>query len=165
MGEVVATIKGDGAAAWIVVHAETAGEAERLLSEATGGLLQTAAEVGQLLTATIQGTKTLGKDAAPPAASSSIDWNKVGQGNGNDWMNDPAPMPEWRNGQQPAQPSWQPQGNQQVTGFVGSTHPEGKRCGLCGSVLVGKQPKVKRMWSCPNQKARDDGHTVEWING
>lgn len=156
MGEVVATIKGDGAAAWIVVHAETAGEAERLLSEATGGLLQTAAEVGQLLTATIQGTKTLGQQATPPAVASS-------NGNGNDWMNDPAPIQDWRNGQQPAQASWQ--GNQQVTGFVGSTHPEGKRCTLCGSVLVGKQPKVKRMWSCPNQKARDDGHTVEWING
>lgn len=155
MGEVVATIKGDGAAAWIVVHAETATEAERLLSEATGGLLQTAAEVGQLLTATIQAGKTVGAGAPVQHQTQQ----------GNDWMGNPAQIQDWQTGQQPAQPAWQGNQNQQVTGFVGSQHPEGKRCTLCGTVLVGKQPKIKRMWSCPNQKARDDGHTVEWING
>lgn len=161
MAEVVTTIKGDGAAPWIVVHAEDAAESERLLSEALGGLLQTAAEVGQLFTATIQASKTVG--AGPSQDAPKIDWNKVGNSAPAEWQNSAPKMQDWQQGQQPAQPAWQ--GNQQVTGFVGSTHPEGKRCGLCGSVLVGKQPKIKRMWSCPNQKARDDGHTVEWING
>lgn len=143
MPEVVATIKGDGAAPWVVVHGETAAECERLLTEALGGLLQTASEAGQLLTATVQTSKGLSAPAqAAPQNSQPV---------------------QWQNQQQPAQAQWQNQGAPQDS-FVGSVNPEGKRCTLCGTTLVGKQPKVKRMWSCPNQSRPNDGHTVEWIN-
>lgn len=155
MAEVVTTIKGDGAAPWIVIHAENAAESERLLTEALGGLLQTASEAGQLLTATVQTSKGLGNAAAPAQQAPAA------------WQNGAAPAQDWQQGQQPAQPAWQGQQGapQAPPGFIGSANPEGKRCQLCGSVLVGKQPKVKRMWSCPNQSRPNDGHTVEWING
>lgn len=147
MAEVVTTVKGDGAAPWIVVHAETPAECERILTEALGGLLQTASEASQLLTASVVASKGVGQQAAP-------------QG-GNDWGPPQQPaQAQWQN-QVPTGGGWQ---NQQGGGFVGSPNPEGKRCTLCQSVLVGKQPKVKKMWSCPNQRAQGDGHTVEWIN-
>lgn len=148
MAEIVTTIKGDGAAPWIVVHAESASESERLITEALGGLLQTAAEGSELLTTTVQASKTLGNNAGgPPPQNQPAQWQNGPQGQS-----------------QGQQQNWQPQG-QVMSGFVGSLNPEGKRCQLCGSVLVGKQPKVKRMWSCPNQQRPNDGHTVEWING
>lgn len=144
LAEIVTTIKGDGAAPWIVVHAESASESERLITEALGGLLQTAAEGGELLTKTVQASKSLGSNAGGPPP-----------------QNQPA---QWQNGPQgQPQQNWQPPA-QQHDGFIGSQNPEGKRCTLCGSTLVGKQPKVKRMWSCPNQQRPNDGHTVEWIN-
>lgn len=159
MAEVVTTIKGDGAAPWIVIHAETAAESERLITEALGGLVQTASEAGQLLTATVQASKTVGRqETQVPQEKPAFDWNKVGN---------PAPPPQqdWQQSQQSQAPTGGGWNAGQGNGFVGSAHPEGKRCTLCGSVLVGKQPKIKRMWSCPNQRAKDDGHAVEWING
>lgn len=148
MAEVVTTLKGDGAAPWIVIHAATPAESEQLITEALGGLLQTAAEGGQLLTGAVQTVKGFsgGQQDQPP------------QGQAN-WQNGP------QNGNQGQQGGNWGGGQQQQNGFIGSPNPEGKRCQMCGSVLVGKQPKVKRMWSCPNQRAQGDGHTVEWING
>lgn len=149
MGEVVATIKGDGAAPWIVVHGETAAECEQALTEALGGLIQTATEAGQLLAATVNLSKGAG----------AAQGGQGGQPPNNQFQ------------QQPQQNQWQQNGtggnqyNQPADNFVGSPNPEGKTCQLCGSLLIGKRPKVKRMWSCPNQRAQGDGHTVEWING
>jgi hypothetical protein len=36
---------------------------------------------------------------------------------------------------------------------------------MCGAGIVGKQPREKKMWTCPNQKSKGDGHYMEWING
>lgn len=146
MAEIVTTVKGDGAAPWIVVHAESAAESERLITEALGGLLQTAAEAGELLTSTVQASKQLGSNAGgSQAPSQPAQWQNQGNGGHQDQQN------------------WQPPQNQNQS-FIGSVNPEGKRCQLCGSALIGQQPKVKRMWKCPNQKRPEDGHTVEWIN-
>ena len=158
MAEIVTTIKGDGAAPWIVVHAETPSESERLITEALGGLLQTAAEAGELLTTTVQASKQLGANAgAPQTPQAPVQWQNGPQGGQQGYQDHQAPRGGDNN-------NWQPQQQQNQGGFIGSAHPEGKRCGLCGSVLIGQQPKVKRMWKCPNQKRQDDGHTVEWIN-
>lgn len=157
MAEVVTTLKGDGAAPWIVVHAESAAETEKVLGELAEGLMQSAVQAADLLTGVVQTEKALNKPAfitpGPAPAPAPVQWGQPAA---------PAQAPaDWQNGAQPA-PWGQPAA---PGGFVGSVHPEGKRCELCSSVLIGKQPKVKRMWSCPNQQRPQDGHTVIWING
>lgn len=134
--EVVTTLKGDGAAPWIVIHTETPEENEKAITDVIGGLLQTASEAATLFAAGVRVAN--GFDPNAPAEQ-------------------PAQKP-------PYQPRTQVQQNQQGSSFNGTPHPEGKICPLCKAGLVGKQPKVKKMWTCPNQRQQGDGHYVEWIN-
>lgn len=145
MAEIVTTIKAGGDAPWIVVHADTIAESEAILADAAGGLMQTATEASQVFTAAFRA----GNAASNPPPSGGQQQQNFQQQQ-----------------QQPQQNQWQ-QNNNNVGGdpFIGSPNPEGKSCQLCGSLLIGKKPKVKRMWSCPNQRTQGDGHTVEWING
>lgn len=141
--EVVTTIKGDGAAPWIVVHADTPQENEKMLTEVLEGLLQTAGEASALFTGAVtvaRGTGPAHQDLPPAQSQSQERRQQVQQNQGG--------------GQ------YTPQQNS----FNGTPHPEGKACGFCGAGLVGKQPKIKKMWTCPNQRTQGDGHTVEWIN-
>lgn len=150
--EVVATLKGDGSAPWAVIHAETVEEAERLIEEAyKGSFFQNIAEAGTLLAAATRVANGLN---APAASPPGIDWQKVGQQ------------------AQPARQALQPQPQAQQWNnppaqqdFNGTPHPQGKTCPTCGAGVVGKQPREKRMWTCPNQRSKGDGHYVEWING
>lgn len=136
--EVVTTIKGGGEAPWIVVHSETAEENEKLLTEVMAGLAQTASEASTLLAGAVRVANGFDGSQQPAQANSGG-------------------KPQYQQRQQVQQ-------NRGQSGFAGTPHPEGKTCPLCGAGIVGKQPKIKKMWTCPNQKASGDGHYVEWIN-
>lgn len=132
--EVVVALKGDGAAPWVTIHGEEVADAERLVEDSLKGSL-------------FQTT----------AEAATLLSGAVRVANGFD-PNAPAEQPA-------SKPPYQPrQQVQQNSSFNGTPHPEGKICPLCKAGLVGKQPKVKRMWTCPNQKQQGDGHYVEWIN-
>lgn len=147
--EVVTTLKGDGSAPWIVVHTETAAENEQALTEVMGGLLQTATEASALLAGATRVSNGLGPNA--PANSTPPQ---------NQWQGNQRQNVQQNQGQQSQAPSY----GQQAGGFAGTPHPEGKQCPMCGAGIVGKQPREKRMWTCPNQRSKGDGHYVEWIN-
>lgn len=141
--EVVVTLKGDGAAPWIVAHGEEVHDAERLIEDSLkGSLFQTTAEAATLFNAAVKVANGFDQNqnsepTKPPyQARESVGQNQ--QGNYN---------------------------NQQSSNFNGTPHPEGKQCPMCKAGIVGKQPKVKKMWTCPNQRSQGDGHYVEWING
>lgn len=149
--EVVVTIKGDGAAPWVVVHGDTVQEATNLLDEATkGDLFQAAAESSTLIATATRVANALAAPARQDQPAQSQDqgyqYNRqsVQQNNTN-------------------QGPWTPPGG--GGNFNGTPHPEGKTCPACGAGIVGKQPREKRMWTCPNQRSKGDGHYVEWLNG
>jgi len=150
--KVVVTIKGDGAAPWVVMHADDMKEAERLIEEAySGSLFQDAAEASSLLAGAVRAANGLGQQAQQD------DKAQAHQG----WQNQrQAVQPNYN---QPTQQNQQQYNQPAQQGFAGTPHPEGKTCGLCGAGIVGKQPKIKRMWTCPNQRAQGDGHYMEWI--
>lgn len=142
--EVVATLKGDGSATWIVFHAEDVAEAERLIEEAfKGSLFQTAAEASTLLGGAVKVANGMNAPQGAPAQQGYQDRQAV----------QPNQQQQW---QQPAQPS----------SFNGTPHPQGLVCQMCNSAVVGKQPKPggKRLWCCPNQRSKGDGHFVQWLN-
>lgn len=142
--EVVATLKGDGSAPWIVAHGDEVSEAERLIEDSLkGSFFQTVAEGSALFAGAVRIANGMAAPAEQPQQGSK-----------------PPYQPRQALGQNQAQQAAQGQ-----QGFAGTPHPEGKTCPQCGAGLVGKQPKVKRMWTCPNQKQQGDGHYVEWING
>lgn len=147
--EVTTTLKGDGAAPWIVVHTDTPQENEKMLTEVLEGLLQTAGEANALFT----GAVTTARGFNPAQGQQD---NQQGQG--------PYRGQERQQVQQNQGGGGWNGGQQQQSSFNGTPHPEGKVCGKCGAGLIGKQPKIKKMWTCPNQRNSDDGHTVEWIN-
>ena len=47
-------------------------------------------------------------------------------------------------------------------------HPEGLQCSSCGQVVVYKKiakgNRTFELWTCPNQRQRNDGHHSEFIN-
>lgn len=148
--EVVVTLKGDGSAPWVVVHGDTVPEATGLLDEATkGDLFQATAESSALLAGAVRVANGIGQhapaqqDAAPQNQGYQHNRQSVQQNNQGNWNRPPA----------------------QQSSFNGTPHPEGKTCPMCGAGIVGKQPREKKMWTCPNQRSKGDGHYVEWING
>lgn len=151
--EVVATLKGDGGAPWIVAHGDEVAEAERLLEDSLkGSFFQTVAEASVLLAGAVRVANGMNAPAGgvmDQALGRAQDVSTPYQGQ---------PRQSVGQAQQPYQGGGQ-------SNFNGTPHPEGKTCPLCGAGIVGKQPKVKRMWTCPNQKQQGDGHYVEWING
>lgn len=82
----------------------------------------------------------------------------------------PAGVPQQSDpwGQPPVQPT-QPVVVHQQSGGAQLLHPEGKQCQACGTVLAWKQfnrksdNKLMKMWSCPNGRSRDDGHTTDFV--
>lgn len=144
--EVVATLKGDGSAPWIVAHGDEVEHAEKLIEDSLkGSFFQTVAEASTLLSAAVRVA-----NGFDPNAPAQQDAGK------------PPYQPRTTVGQN-QQGAWN--GGGQSGNFNGTPHPEGKTCPMCGAGIVGKQPKVKKMWTCPNQRQQGDGHFVEWING
>jgi hypothetical protein len=142
--EVVVTMKGDGSASWAVIHGETVEETQNLLDEALKGpLFQTVAEASTLLAGATKIANGFdpNQQQAEPTKPPYQARTAVGQNQQGNWNNN------------------------QSSDFNGTPHPEGKQCPQCGAGIVGKQPKVKKMWTCPNQRSQGDGHYVEWING
>lgn len=70
----------------------------------------------------------------------------------------------WSNSPQQAAPAWS--GASRGGPVNGSPHPENKACTQCGQVIAYKSVKDGKfkMWACPSQRAKGDGHTVEWID-
>lgn len=144
--EVVATLKGDGSAPWIVAHGDEVHEAERLIEDSLkGSFFQTVAEASTLLSAAVKVANGMapGAPAQAPQQDYPARQQVQPQPQAQQWNNPPA----------------------QQSSFNGTPHPQGKTCPLCGAGVVGKQPREKRMWTCPNQRSKGDGHYVEWING
>lgn len=145
--EVVATLKGDGSAPWIVAHGDEVKDAEKILEDAlAGSFFQTVAEASTLLAGAVKianGLPPQGAPQGPPAQDYPARQQVQQNPQQNQWNNPPA----------------------QQSGFNGTPHPQGKTCRMCGAGLIGKQPREKRMWTCPNQRSKGDGHDVEWING
>lgn len=143
--EVVATLKGDGSAPWIVAHGDEVKDAEKILEDAlAGSFFQTVAEASTLLAGAVKIANGLPPQGAQQPPQQDYQQRQQVQQNPqqNQWNNPPA-------------------GN---SGFAGTPHPQGKTCPMCGAGIVGKQPREKRMWTCPNQRTKGDGHYVEWIN-
>lgn len=144
--EIVVTLKGDGSAPWIVVHGDDVHEATALLDEATkGDLFQAASEGGTLLAASTKIANGMAQDAAPAQAAGVNQYQNQGR----------QQVQQNQGARPPAQGS----------GFNGTPHPQGLVCQMCGAGIVGKQPREKKMWTCPNQRTKGDGHYMEWING
>lgn len=145
--EVVATLKGDGSAPWVVAHGDEVHEAERLIEDSLkGSFFQTVAEASTLLSSAVKVANGLpAQQDAPPAQSQYNNQGRqqVQQNQGQQWQKPPA----------------------QQSSFNGTPHPQGLVCQMCGAGIVGKQPREKKMWTCPNQKTKGDGHFMEWING
>lgn len=140
--EVVATLKGDGSAPWIVAHGDEVKDAEKILEDAlAGSFFQTVAEASTLLAGAVKIANGL-----PPQGAAPVQDHQRQQ------VQQQPPQNQWNN--PPAQSG----------SFAGSPHPQGKTCPMCGAGIVGKQPREKRMWTCPNQRSKGDGHYVEWIN-
>lgn len=143
--EVVATLKGDGSAPWIVAHGDEVKDAEKILEDAlAGSFFQTVAEASTLLAGAVKIANGLPPQGQQPAQDGphGTQRQQVQQNQGQ-WNNPPAGG---------------------GGGFAGTPHPQGKTCPMCGAGIVGKQPREKRMWTCPNQRSKGDGHYVEWIN-
>lgn len=148
--EVVATLKGDGSAPWAVIHADTVAEADRLIEEALAGpFFQNITEASTLLAGATRVANGL-PASSPAQQSQSYQHNRQSV--------QPAPGNQGYGNQNSNQ---RPAGDS----FNGTPHPEGKTCPACGAGIVGKQPREKRMWTCPNQRSKGDGHYVEWLNG
>lgn len=70
----------------------------------------------------------------------------------------PAPTPA-------AEPTW---ASPQAGPANGSPHPQGLRCQGCGTPVqyksfTSKAGKDIKLWSCPQQRAKDDGHYSEFV--
>jgi hypothetical protein len=134
---------------WLVVRAASAEDAVALLAEATmNELPEKIAEFAGDFRA---------KAGAAPAQSA-----------GGDRTSD-SPSRSGRTsttGRQSAPRGAAPQSSNQ--GGDVEYHPEGLACGSCGETVVYKKiQKGNRsfeLWTCPNQRQRNDGHHSEFIN-
>lgn len=157
------TLKGDGAAPWITVDGFNAGEVEGKLNEIrNSGLLQSVAETNALFTGAVQVTNGFGAPAQTTPAVGGPPSPGPQQGA-------QAGAPSYPQYQQPAQlppPGYQPPAQtQQVASFNGAPHPEGMHCSKCGAGVIGKETRTgKRLWTCPNQRSKGDGHYTKWLD-
>lgn len=145
------TIKADGAAPWLTISADSPAELELAVSKVGSRLLTNAAELGSHFTAAYRVAQGFTQPSAPPQDTPP-----------------PAAQPSateraatvWN--QPPGNPVPQPSGPQN-----GQPHPNGDRCPLCGQTKVYKEITTSRglwkMWTCPNQRAKNDGHAQDTI--
>jgi hypothetical protein len=79
----------------------------------------------------------------------------------------------WGNSAPAAAPAWsgaQQQAPQQPQNNGARLHPEGIQCPVDGNVVQFKEivskknGKTFQMWTCPNQRNRDDGHYSQFAN-
>lgn len=76
----------------------------------------------------------------------------------------PQPAPQQQQPTNVQQGPWQ---NQQPVQQTVRLHPEGIKCAACSSPVQWKEFDSKqgnhiKLWVCPNQRRRDDGHYSEW---
>lgn len=175
------TIKGDGAAPWITAAGMDGKSTNELLNDVSNsGLLQTAAEVSALLSGAVRAVNALGAagntgpgsgvQSAPaggPPSPGPQGATPAAPSTGGASYGPPAGAPSYPQPQYPQQPA-----PQAPPSFNGAQHPEGLTCQktneygqlVCGAPVIGKQTKTgKRLWTCPNQTAKGDGHYVQWL--
>ena len=142
----VITLKGgkDFSDPWIVLRGSTPAEVEQLLAN-LGSLPEAVVSASNLFHAVNTAGPLLPNAPQAPAA--------------------PAPQPQQ---QAPAAPQgWQPSPQAQAAPAVQS--PTGEACAACGTTLVfksgtSKAGKAYQMFTCPNGRSRNDGHTTNWVN-
>lgn len=136
---------------WVVVYGDTPADVESKLSD-IDGVLKAAVTAGATLRS-LHTLETGGVPATPIAQESAPQAAPAQQAGG--WSTSaPAAAPAWSGAQQ--QPA--------ATG-----HPEAKGCESCGQVLqfksgTSKAGKPYKLWACPAQRQRGDGHTTEFVN-
>lgn len=143
---------------WVVVYGNTPDEVEFKLRNLSGVLEATVQAAAELRALHQVGPGAGGQvvevqQAAPQAPAQPQGWNTS-----------PAEQaPSWAAGQQQAPPQ------QQAPAGV-RLHPEGVQCPADGNVVQFKQITSKKtgksyqMWTCPNQRSKDDGHYSEFVN-
>lgn len=136
---------------WVVVYGDSPAEVEGKLSD-IDGLLKAAVTAG----ATLRSLHTLesgGVPATPIAQEPAPQAAPAQQAGG------------WSNSPQQAAPAWSG-ANQGGALQAGSPHPEGLTCPSCGQGVVYKLAKggSLKMWTCPSQRAKNDGHFHKWID-
>ena len=156
------TIKGDGAAPWLVFNLDGPESLEQAIGSVPESLLVTAAELSVHFTAACR----VAQGTAPAPVFFTHHPDVVPE----------APQPATERAQTawsqttPAPNTAQPQPSSIQGGPVnGQSSPTGATCGLCNSVLTFKGGIAKNtgkpyaMWACPNGRNRDDGHRTDWV--
>lgn len=158
-----ATLKAgrDYDAPWLTVDGADADDLTfKLNAIANGGLTEALVNAANTLKAVNSAAPIAADVASPPQAAPAQP-----QGWGQPATPAPAPV---------AEPTWasaQPQ--QQAAQFGGpangSPHPEGVRCQGCGTpvqykAFTSKAGKNLKMWTCPQQRSKGDGHFSEFVN-
>lgn len=149
-----ATLKGGTGfdAPWVVVYGNTPDEVEGKLR----GVIQTG-----LIEATVEAANALkaANNAGPlaPQGQEAVQQAPAQQA-------PPAPAQPQGWGQQAPQQQPAPQAGP----VNGTPHPEGKTCPACGQVVqykafTSKAGRDFKLWSCPNQRQKGDGHFSEFI--
>lgn len=153
---ITATIKGDGAAPWIVFHAEDLTQLGDAINGTDGELLQSLTGLGVAFAAAY---KLAQSGAGPTAIAASP-------------PRDTPQMDSLVTPQAPVQTAWdKPQTTPAGGPTNGMAHPAGTTCIKCGGVIVFKRTnprasdnKTFAFWNCVNQAKRDDGHFSEFAN-
>lgn len=144
---------------WIVVYGDSPSEVEGKLRE-IGGVVTATIEAANALKAANNAAPLLSQGQEAQAAPAPVQQQTTPAG----WGQSAEPVPTW------AAQSAQPQAPQQSFGPQnGSPHPEGKQCQQCGQVVqykafTSKAGKPMKLWTCPNQRQRGDGHASDFIN-
>lgn len=136
---ITVTLKGGAGyeAPWLVLRGNTPGEVAQLLQN-LGSLPEAVVSASNLFHAVHTSGPLLPNAPEAPAA--------------------PAPQQQAPQGWAPAPPAAAP-----------AVHPEGKVCESCASPLVfksgtSKAGKAYKLWSCPNGRSRNDGHSTLWVD-
>lgn len=139
---------------WIVVYGHAPDEVQgKLEAIANGGLIEATINAANALKAANNAASLApqGQEAQPPQQAAPQQQSPWG-----------APA-----AQQQA-PQQQPQQNYGGGPQNGTPHPTGQQCQACGSVVqykafTSKAGKDFKMWTCPNQRSKGDGHYSEFI--
>jgi len=139
--------------------------------------LQAAAEASALLSAAVRVVNGFGAAGNGPAAAGGAAGGQSAPVGGH-----PSPGPQAAQAP-PAAPSYNPNNPHNpgaysptqsqypapttppVQSFNGAPHPEGLVCAKCAAPVIGKVIRSgSKLWTCPNQQSKGDGHYTKWLD-